>query len=149
MRPHPPTPLWSLTIEGTMPGLNELTLAKGNSYGRGMSGYTKLKKEWGERIVRCVRGRGETRTRPIAAPVHVHIIYCEPDARRDHDNIDAGGRKLLLDGLVLAGVLAGDGPRHVRDLLATFRKPSNECPCVRIDLYDASATCVRITEGRA
>jgi hypothetical protein len=37
------------------------------------------------------------------------MLYVEPNRKRDPDNIVAGGTKLLLDSLVGAGVLRGDG----------------------------------------
>ncbi len=40
--------------------------------------------------------------------------WYERNRRRDPDNVAAGGRKLVLDGLVSAGVLEGDGWHHIR-----------------------------------
>jgi hypothetical protein len=43
----------------------------------------------------------------------------EKNRRRDQDNI-AAGKKLVIDGLVQAGVLAGDGWKYVRGFFDEF-----------------------------
>lgn len=45
--------------------------------------------------------------------VYLRFGWAEPNTRRDPDNFCAGGRKVVLDALVRAGVLPGDGWKHV------------------------------------
>lgn len=45
----------------------------------------------------------------LQGPGFLTMLYCEPTRKRDPDNIVGGGTKLLLDSLVGAGVLRGDG----------------------------------------
>lgn len=50
----------------------------------------------------------------------ISFHWVEGDMRRDLDNVAAGGRKVVLDGLVAAGVLGGDGWKHVRGFWDEF-----------------------------
>lgn len=52
----------------------------------------------------------------ITYPVEIFIIFYEPNRRRDVDNVYSA-QKYILDGLVRAGVLQGDGQRWVRDVI--------------------------------
>jgi hypothetical protein len=61
------------------------------------------------------------RIRPFDGPVRVTCEWHEPNKRRDPDGIVGGGTKCLLDGLVNAGVLKGDGWRHIAALTHTWR----------------------------
>jgi len=59
----------------------------------------------------------------------------ERDRRRDPDNIAAAGRKLILDGLVLAGVLPDDGWNHVLGWTDRF-EVDRERPGVLVELFE-------------
>jgi hypothetical protein len=50
---------------------------------------------------------------PPAFPITITFRWYEKARRRDPDNVCAGGRKLILDGLVTAGILPGDGPNVI------------------------------------
>jgi hypothetical protein len=45
----------------------------------------------------------------IKGKVRMLFLWREKDKRRDPNNVDAAGKKLILDRMVEAGVLAGDG----------------------------------------
>lgn len=51
--------------------------------------------------------------------VFINFFWQEQNRRRDLDNV-AAARKYILDGMVLAGMLAGDGWRHVEGWTDTF-----------------------------
>jgi hypothetical protein len=95
----------TLWIPGPLPGLNELLDAAKGAGGRGMR-YAKLKRGWTEAVWALAN---VARLRRFDGPVVLRFEWVERDRRRDPDNVAAGGRKLVLDGLVKAGVLAGDG----------------------------------------
>lgn len=98
----------TLWIPGQMPGLNELIAAAKGAGGTGAA-YAKLKRAWTETVWALAK-----RDRlPHFQRASLAFEWREPNRRRDPDNIAAGGRKLILDGLVTAKVLPGDGWAHV------------------------------------
>lgn len=99
----------TLWIPGPMPGLNELVKAAKGFGGTGR-GYSLLKSRWTDTVMLLAR---RERVAPFTGRVRMQYVWIERDRRRDPSNIAAGGRKLAEDGLVKAGVLAGDGWKHV------------------------------------
>ena len=108
-----PVGLW---VPGPLPGLNELIAAAKGSRGRGAA-YARLKRQWTDVVFALAKSQ-----RLPAFPTRVVIewTWCERDRRRDPDNVAAGGRKLVLDGLVHAGVLRGDGWRYIQSWTDRF-----------------------------
>lgn len=53
----------------------------------------------------------------------IWFTWRERDRHRDPDGVSSGGRKLLLDGMVKAGVLPSDGARGVRGFVDNFEYP--------------------------
>jgi len=102
-----------LWVPGPLPGLNELLAAAGGSGGR-RAGYARIKRQWTETIWALAKEARIDKPGPFERAVLMTFDWVEKDKRRDPDNVAAGGRKLILDGLVNAGVLAGDGWKHVR-----------------------------------
>ena len=94
----------SLWIPGPLPGLNELLAAARSAHGRG-SAYASLKRQWGDTVWALAKA---AKLKPVACAELV-FEWREPNRRRDPDNVSSAGRKLILDGLVKAGVLSGDG----------------------------------------
>ena len=115
----------SLWLPRRAPNLNALLRAKSTVYGKGKvrtDAYAKLKASWAETVELCARLKG-----PLFAGrclklgrVSVHYDFVEPNRRRDPDNL-AGGSKVLTDGLVKAGVLAGDGWDEIAGLSFSWR----------------------------
>jgi len=91
-------------VRGPLPGLNELIAAAKGAGGRGAI-YAKLKAKWTNDIALQIRA---ARVRPVDR-AYLRFIWHEKSQKRDPDNIAAGGRKLILDSLVVAKVLADDG----------------------------------------
>lgn len=94
----------TLWIPGRFPGLNEVIAAAKGSCGRGRA-YAKMKRDLGELVWIAAKA---ARLRPVKR-ARVHFLWVEKDKRRDPDNVSSAGRKFILDGLVKAGVLPGDG----------------------------------------
>lgn len=105
-----------LWIPGPLPGLNELIDAAKGSGGRG-AGYAKLKRQWTENVWAHAKS---ARMPAFPGRVVIEFQWFEKDRRRDPDNVAAGGRKLILDGLVKAGVLRGDGWKFVQSWTDRF-----------------------------
>lgn len=102
----------TLWIPCPLPGLNELISAAKGSGGHGTA-YAQLKRQWTEAVWALAKAARIDKPGPFERPVMIDFQWVERDRRRDPDNVAAGGRKLILDGLVAAGVLAGDGWRHI------------------------------------
>lgn len=99
-----------LWIPGPLPGLNELLAAAKSGRGRG-NAYSRLKAEWTDIIWAHVKS---ARWHTIQIPAVIYFHWVERNRKRDPDNVAAGGRKLILDALVKAGSLPGDGWDYVK-----------------------------------
>jgi len=99
-----PPAVQRLWIPGRFPGMNEIVAASKGNGGRGY-GYARLKAAETERVAWRAR---EQQIRPITR-ARFHFTWREPDRQRNPDNIAAGGRKFVFDGLVLIKLLANDG----------------------------------------
>jgi hypothetical protein len=110
--------------------MNELIAAAKGSGGRGAA-YARLKRRWTDAVVLLARS---ARIAPLER-AQFAWRWVERDRRRDPDNVAAGGRKLVLDGLVAAKVLPGDGWANVagwRDEFEVGPRPGVEVtitPC--------------------
>lgn len=91
-----------LWIPGRLPRLNELIFAK---VGKGIRVRTSA--------VELVAMLALHARLPRFERARFVFIWRERDMRSDPDGIAAGGRKVVFDGLVQAGVLPNDGWRHV------------------------------------
>lgn len=100
------------TIPSRLPGLNELLGWSTSFYLRGgkrLSKYTECKRNLTDGIAALAKA---ARLKPVER-CHLTFYWTEPNRRRDPDNIAAGGRKLILDALVKAGVLQNDGWQQI------------------------------------
>lgn len=102
----------TLVVPGEMPGLNQ-TIERAK---RHWSQYTKQKKQW----TRFVALLARMNLKPVQGQVSLSITWVCKDRRRDPDNIVAGGRKIILDGLVEAGILRGDGWKQISSFTDHF-----------------------------
>ena len=99
----------------------------------GLSGFydyahlgTAMKRKW-ENLI-CIEITRH-RIKPVAVRAELEFFWCEPDKRRDPDNI-AAGKKFILDALVLSGVLPKDSQRWVKKLSDEFVEPNPKDPGV-------------------
>ncbi len=98
----------SFFVSGPLPGMNEIVAAAKSGRGKG-NAYSRQKALWTSLVAHAAR---KAKLGHYAAPVSIHCLWREGSARRDPDNIHAGV-KFVLDGLVEAGVVSGDGRRHI------------------------------------
>ena len=97
-------------IPGPLPGRNESEkAARANRYGA-----AGLKKKWTRHCACCFGGCGKKFDR-----VTVELLWVEKNRRRDPDNI-AGAVKVVLDGIVAAGVLKNDGWKQIKSIVNNF-----------------------------
>jgi len=116
----------TLELRGLLPGMNEFMDARRVSYREGKRGrfrdaYTSIKAKWTRDVAIECRAAGIRRVPRAFFEFH----WRERNRRRNPDNVAAGGRKLILDGLVVAGVLDNDGWREIagwRDLFTVDAK---------------------------
>jgi len=97
-----------LWIPGPLPGTNEMLAACRQRRGKG-SAYSQLKAKWTADIATWARN---ARLAKMNGTVKLELFWMEPNRKRDPDNIHAGV-KLILDGLVAAGVLADDTQKTI------------------------------------
>jgi hypothetical protein len=100
-----------LWIPGKLPGLNDMLDAAKGSGGRGKD-YSKLKRQWGEAIWAHALSAKIHKPGPFAGPVRLAFEWREKNRQRDPDNV-AAAKKLVLDSLIMAKVLLGDGWKHI------------------------------------
>lgn len=115
-----------LTIEGTLPSLNEYIAAERTN--RHIA--AKMKREMQDRIIAHIREDG---LRRIYEPVFIRYLYFEPSRRRDKDNISAIAHKFVQDALVEAGILENDGWKQIKGFSDHF-DVSAENPHIFIEL---------------
>jgi Holliday junction resolvase RusA-like endonuclease len=119
----------TFTIPGRLPGMNDFIGAMNNNRWKGAD----LKRKETRRCAMAVVGLP-----PIRKPVKLSIEWIERDARRDLDNIAAGGTKVLLDGLVSAGILPDDGRKWVRGISHSFPEPDGRNPRVEVTIEEVA-----------
>ena len=95
-----------LAIAQRLPGLNEILQATNSGRGAG-NRYRDMKADIEYMIVcECKRQK----IKPVRQAVWLAFTWYEHTMKRDMDNI-AAAKKFLIDGLVGAGVMPGDGWR--------------------------------------
>lgn len=99
------------TIPAKVPSFNELDKHVGKKI--------RIKKTWRIAVRVAVDEAG---IGCFDGPIALRFVYFEPNRRRDEDNIDSGGRKVIIDGLKHAGVIRNDGQRHVHGMSFSVEK---------------------------
>ncbi len=114
----PPKKIRKLTlfIEGKTPNYNEFVDAAkrarifySNGRRKRVDQYWTLKKKWTDNIKNQVQQLG---IKMFERPVRIKYTWYRKARVEDPDNISGGGRKVVLDGLVEAGILRSDGWRE-------------------------------------
>ena len=116
----------TLIIPCELPDLNT-TLSESK---RHWSKYSRLKREY-TGLVACIARR---QLRPVVSGrVHLSFVWYCRNRRKDPDNISAAGRKVILDGLVSAGILQNDGWKQVIGFSDSFEVDRDK-PRVEVEL---------------
>jgi hypothetical protein len=101
-----------LFIPHVLPGLNEILDARKRKLvgaGRGGDMYNLMKSRWAT----VIKGLAHQQGFDVQEGGYFTYLFLEPNRRRDPSNIVAGGVKLIEDALQEAGLLGGDGWKHV------------------------------------
>ena len=117
-----------LVIKGRLPSLNEYVRAcRTNEYVG-----AKMKKDCERDISWAIKA--QMRGVHFTKPVTVFFFWCEPNAKRDKDNI-AFGKKFILDALVKCGVIDNDGWKNVNGFTDQFLlDPQN--PRIEVEIFE-------------
>tara|TARA_Y100000310_G_C20612388_1_gene778720 strand:+ start:911 stop:1276 length:366 start_codon:yes stop_codon:yes gene_type:complete len=94
----------TLTIPKELPGLNQVI----EDAKKHWSSYADIKKSH----TIYVMGLAKRKLKPIREPVKISFVWYCKDKRRDPDNI-ASAKKFILDGLVDAKIIEGDGWKQI------------------------------------
>jgi hypothetical protein len=70
-------------------------------------------------------------------PVTIAFTWIEPNAKRDIDNVAAGGTKVICDALVMANVIPNDTREWVRGISHTFPPPDKANPRIEVTVTEA------------
>lgn len=84
----------------------------------------KLKKENTENVMWQVKGKKLDEN--ILYPIDIDFIWYIKNKKKDPDNISFGA-KFILDGLVNAGFIIGDGFNQIKSITHNFVIDKNEC----------------------
>lgn len=105
-----------LFIPGPLPGMNEMLNAHGTGGGGKGNGYARAKKKWTNDIALLAKVH---KLRPMER-VRLRFVWHEKHRQRNPDNI-AAGKKLVIDGLVVAKVLRNDGWDQIAGFVDDWR----------------------------
>ncbi len=104
--------VWTFTIPGSLPSLNQYTRACRSDARMG----ARLKRQ----VESIVKQAASTQQPPtFSGPVFLTFAWHESSRRRDLDNV-AFAKKFILDALVALGVLPDDGRRYVTGFVDVF-----------------------------
>jgi Holliday junction resolvase RusA-like endonuclease len=116
----------TFTIDGKLPGLNDIVREARTHWSRG----ARQKKEWTRACAYYAM-----KLQRISSSCKIQFTWIEPDKRRDVDNI-AAGAKFILDGMIEAGKLAGDGRQWVRQIVHVFPEPDKKNPRIVVEIVE-------------
>lgn len=104
---------------------------------RRRASYNPIKRDAEERVRLAVLAAGiRPGALPIPAGLRLSATWFEPSAKRDPDNVVAGGRKVILDALVSLGVIHCDGRHCVRAFEDEVTEGAMAAePGVRVTMY--------------
>lgn len=98
-----------MTIEGRLPGLNDLI----SSRGRPWWACQKTKDNAMELVMWEFK---RFKVPAFKVPIILKIAWIEKNRRRDRDNVSSGGSKIILDAMKHLGIIIDDSRRWVHDI---------------------------------
>ena len=118
-----------IVIPGELPDLNQIIAESKNHWGS----YSSMKKANTQLVAFCTKQATKRKYKKIDLDI---TWYCK-NKRKDKDNIMAGGLKMILDGLVVAGVIKNDGWAHIGSINNHFEVDKNN-PRVEIKITEVA-----------
>jgi len=117
-----------ISISGRFPGLNDMIDAAKKGKGK-YQPYALMKEQYTDIVAWTAKKL------PKFNKIDIAITFYEKNNSRDPDNIAAGGTKMILDGLVKAGVIENDNRKHVNSISHKFETDRLN-PRVEIDIRE-------------
>jgi Holliday junction resolvase RusA-like endonuclease len=102
-----------IEIAGRFPGLNDMIDAAKKGKGK-YQPYALMKEQYTDIVA------WSAKKLPKFNRIDIEIIWYEPNANRDPDNIMCG-QKFILDGLVKAGIIPNDTQKYIGDISHRIR----------------------------
>jgi hypothetical protein len=99
-------------VSGEFEGMNEIVALAKQHWGA----YAEMKKTNTMRVWSAIK---VARIQPVTKPVTVSFLWICKDRRRDKDNL-ASGKKFILDGLELAGIVRRDSWKLIAGFSDSF-----------------------------
>lgn len=118
-----------LVIPGPLPGLNDYIDANRANRNKGAN----LKRSTQKIVELCAKK--QLRGFKPKCPVWMTYTWYERNRKRDKDNISSGGRKVIQDGIVKAGVLKNDGWADIEGFSDRFAVDKSN-PRVEIEIEE-------------
>ena len=118
-----------IEIAGRFPGLNDIIDAAKKGKGK-YQPYAIMKEQYTDIVAWTAKKL------PKFNRVDIVITFYEKNNSRDPDNIAAGGTKMILDGLVKAGVIENDNRKHINSISHKF-ETDRQNPRVEIEIREA------------
>ena len=119
-----------IVIPGELPDLN--TIIAESKKGRGKwQPYNEMKQEYTNIVAWIAKSEIKKQLKKI----DLEITWICPNRRKDKDNISAGGLKMILDGLVVAGVIENDGWKQIGDISHKFKVDKHN-PRVEVEIRE-------------
>ena len=115
-----------IIIPGELPDLNEIIRVSKLHYGA----YSTMKRKY-TKIVAI-----HSMNLPKIKKGDFVIRWYSKNRRKDPDNIAGGGTKILLDGLIDAGILENDGWNQVNSITHLFEVDKNN-PRTEVVIYES------------
>ena len=122
-----------VTIRGELPDLNQIVAAskvQGTRAGRRWYRYAEMKRRLEEDVVYQIRQQAVPPV--VEYPAALEFRWFCRSRRKDPDNISSGGRKIILDAFVAAGVLRNDGWKDISGFRDTF---DVDAPNPRVEVH--------------
>lgn len=113
-----------LTIPGTLPNMNEIIATSKKHYIM----YSKMKKKYTALVQKEAEGL------PAIQSADFLIQWYAKNRKIDPDNITAG-QKFIMDGLVEAGVLPGDGWQQIGQINHKFHVDKDN-PRIEVTIFE-------------
>ena len=117
-----------IEIAGRFPGLNDIIDAAKKGKGK-YQPYAIMKEQYTDIVAWTAKKL------PKFNKIDIAITFYEKNNSRDPDNIAAGGTKMILDGLVKAGVIENDNRKHINSISHKFETDRLN-PRVEIDIRE-------------
>ncbi len=123
---------YKIVIPGELPDLN--TIIAESKRGRGKwQPYNEMKQEY----TNIVAWIAKSEIKKQLEKIDLDITWICKNRRKDKDNIMAGGLKMILDGLVVAGVIKNDGWSEIGSINNRFEVDKDN-PRVEVEIREVS-----------